>query len=74
MGSVNAYYSVQAISNSVNCSEIAHGGYIVWSGPPACGNWEDVFNVTVPSSIPSYITKPESVNEAWIISNVYHAD
>ncbi len=73
MGSVNAYYSVQSVSNTINCSAITHGSYIVWAGKPACSNWKDVFNVSVPSSIPESMVASESVNMKWIITNVYYA-
>ena len=74
LGSLSYYYNLQMLSNSVNCASIDNDSYVVWSGPPVCSNWKNVFNVTAPSGIPSYIIGPESANEAWIISNVYYVN
>ena len=73
LGSYKRYSDLQLVSNSINCSNIEQGSYIVWAGPPACGDWKNVFNVSVPSYIPQSIVSAESFNLRWIITNVYYS-
>ncbi len=73
-GNYNVNNRISFVGNSINCTDILNDSYVVWSGAPACSNWIDVYNVTVPSSIPQYIVTQETPNIVRKITNVYYVE
>ncbi len=61
-----------SIYNETNCSVFPNDSYIIWSGPPHCPGWIDVFNTTIPKNIPPMIIQNEYPNIQYPITNVYY--
>ncbi len=61
-----------AVTPETSCSSFSAGSYVVWSGPPLCGNWIDRFNVTTPIDAPAYFVKYETPMLVYPPTNVYY--
>ncbi len=62
------------IGPNTNCTTFSNGSYVIWAGPAHCAGWTNVLNITVPSSIPSYMIQNENPNMGYIITNVYYVN
>ncbi|MEM0106639.1 MAG: glycosyltransferase family 39 protein [Candidatus Micrarchaeaceae archaeon] len=61
-----------SITNQTNCNTFTPGSYVIWSGPKKCSNWINKLNITIPSSIPSYIKSIETPLLPYLPTNVYY--
>lgn len=71
-GNYNVNNRIRFVGSIINCTDMLNDSYVVWSGAPACSNWVDVYNVTVPNSIPQYIVTQETPNIVRKITNIYY--
>ncbi len=63
---------ITAVSGTESCSTFAEHSYVVWSGRPHCGNWVNLFNVTMPTDVPPYFIYSETPTLVSIPTNVYY--
>ncbi|MGC8651870.1 MAG: ArnT family glycosyltransferase [Candidatus Micrarchaeia archaeon] len=60
------------VSNTTNCTSFQQGGYVVWSGPPHCNNWVNVYTMPPVSGIPERYVEAEEPEMIYIPTNIYY--
>ncbi|MGC8496303.1 MAG: glycosyltransferase family 39 protein [Candidatus Micrarchaeia archaeon] len=59
------------ITNTTNCNAFQPGSYVVWSGPPHCSNWVDIYNMPPVQGIPQMYINAEKSSMVYIPTNIY---
>ncbi|MCL4363349.1 glycosyltransferase family 39 protein [Candidatus Marsarchaeota archaeon] len=60
------------VNNQTSCNAFDSGSYAVWSGPPLCSNWVDIFNDSPPKGIPEFFIKNEGPELPDKPTNIYY--
>ncbi len=61
-----------SIDNSTNCSVFVPGSYVVWSGPPHCKGWIDIYDMPNVTGIPEQYISQEKPNLPYPPTNIYY--
>lgn len=65
---------ITSLKGEVSCDSLQSGSYVVWSGPPVCKNWKNVYNITRTIYIPDYVIVEESGMLPYQPTNVYYIE